>query len=354
MSLGATERDNRMAGFRKAKAEQAFLKMEKYGAAGSGKTFTALLVAEGLARTYNKKIAFVDTEHGTDFYCQPVPERKVHPEAFDFDALYSRSITEIDKTIRTLDPKEYGILVVDSFTHIWEAAKAAYTGKRTRQGGIPLQAWGSIKAPYKKLIEYCMSVPMHFILCARESNLFETDEETGELKAVGTKPEVEGKTSYEPHIVINMKGVRKPDGTFYQQAFIEKDRTGMLMGKTLIDPNFDTLAKPLLKLLGTKQAVIPSEEDVAKQDSESLLKADAERTTWSARVSRELVLLMKLCKSQEALEDVAKAITADMKKKMVTSDVNLLRDTFGKESLRIKGIEAGEASADADECQEGD
>ena len=189
-----------MSGFRKAKAEQAFLKMEMYGAAGSGKTFTSLLVAEGLANTYGKRVAFVDTEHGTDFYCQEVPERRVHPASFDFDTVYSRSITEIDREIRSLKPTEYSVLIVDSFTHLWEAAKAAYGGKRTKQGGIPLQAWGSIKAPYKRLLEYCMSAPMHFILCARESNVFETNDETGELKMVGTRPEAEGKTSYEPHI----------------------------------------------------------------------------------------------------------------------------------------------------------
>ena len=38
-----------MAGFRKAKAEQAALKLGIYGPPGSGKTFTALLLAEGLA-----------------------------------------------------------------------------------------------------------------------------------------------------------------------------------------------------------------------------------------------------------------------------------------------------------------
>ena len=43
-----------MAGFRKAKAEQAALKIGFYGAQGSGKTFTALLIAEGLAQRKNR------------------------------------------------------------------------------------------------------------------------------------------------------------------------------------------------------------------------------------------------------------------------------------------------------------
>ena len=39
-----------MSGFRKAKAEQAALKIAMYGPPGSGKTFTTLLLAEGLAK----------------------------------------------------------------------------------------------------------------------------------------------------------------------------------------------------------------------------------------------------------------------------------------------------------------
>jgi pantothenate kinase-related protein Tda10 len=59
-----------MAGFRKAKAEQAALKIGIYGPPGSGKTFTSLLIAEGLGKISGKRVAYVDTERGTDFYAQ--------------------------------------------------------------------------------------------------------------------------------------------------------------------------------------------------------------------------------------------------------------------------------------------
>ena len=89
-----------MAGFRKAKAEQAALKIGLYGPPGSGKSFTSLLLAEGLVKNTGKRIAFVDTERGTDFYCQAVAQRAIHPEAFDFDAIYTRSITEVTSAIQ--------------------------------------------------------------------------------------------------------------------------------------------------------------------------------------------------------------------------------------------------------------
>jgi ABC-type sulfate/molybdate transport systems ATPase subunit len=68
-----------MTAFQKPQALKAALKMALYGPAGSGKTFTSLRIAEGLAAHTGKRIAFVDTEHGTAFYGQAVPQRRVHP-----------------------------------------------------------------------------------------------------------------------------------------------------------------------------------------------------------------------------------------------------------------------------------
>ena len=50
----------------------------------------------------DKKYRF-DTEQGTAFYAQNVPQRSVHPQAFDFDVLHSRSITEVVAAVRAID-----------------------------------------------------------------------------------------------------------------------------------------------------------------------------------------------------------------------------------------------------------
>jgi len=197
-----------MAGFRKAKAEQAALKMGIYGPPGAGKTFTSLLLAEGLAAASKKRVAYVDTEHGTDFYCKEVPTRAVHPNAFDFDAIYTRSLTEVSSAVKGLDAAQYGVVIIDSITHLWEAARAAYDGNQTRAGTIPMHAWGKIKKPYKDLMAYLLSSPMHVIICGRQGTEYATDEETDELKAVGLKMKAEGETAYEPHILIRMESVK--------------------------------------------------------------------------------------------------------------------------------------------------
>ncbi len=77
-----------MGKFVKAKSEQAFFKVALYGKTGSGKTLTSCSGPKGWRRE-GKRVAFVDTERGSEFYSIEIPERTVHPKAFDFDRLIS-------------------------------------------------------------------------------------------------------------------------------------------------------------------------------------------------------------------------------------------------------------------------
>jgi hypothetical protein len=162
-----------MGKFQKAISEQAYAKVALYGKTGSGKTLTSLLWAEGLAARDGKRVAFIDTERGSEFYAIDIPERTVHPKAFDFDRLITRSLMETLEAVESLDPKIHGVLVIDSITHLWEAARAAYNGKLLPNGGIPIQAWQQIKKPYKRLMSIFLDGSFHAILCGREGVVME-------------------------------------------------------------------------------------------------------------------------------------------------------------------------------------
>lgn len=319
-----------MAGFRKAKAEQAALKIGMYGPPGSGKTFTSLLIAEGLGIASGKRVAYVDTERGTDFYCKDVPSRAVHPQAFDFDALYTRSLTEVLASVKSLKPEEYGVIVLDSVTHLWEAAIAAYGGNQTRAGTIPMHAWGKIKRPYKELMSTLLSSPMHVVICGRQGTEYATDEETEELKAVGLKMKAEGETAYEPHILIRMEAI-KPKKTHELAtivAYAEKDRTGVLAGRSFMNPTYESMIKQLLPLLGDTQARIASSDETAAADAERISDEEKERVTNSAKLLAEFKAKITLAETAAALKEIGKSITPQVKAKMVTSDVTDLRDAY--------------------------
>jgi len=327
-----------MAGFRKAKAEQAALKMGIYGPPGSGKTFTSLLLAEGLSKITGKRVAYIDTEHGTDFYCQAVPTRAVHPEAFDFDALYTRSITEVLKSVRELPQEQYGVVILDSVTHLWEAAMAAYGGKLTSIGTIPMHAWGKIKKPYKELMAALLSSTMHVIICGRQKTMYAEDEETEELKAIGVTMRAEGETPYEPHILIRMEAIRPKRTNEVAQiiAYAEKDRTGVLSGRSFVNPTFDSLCKPLLGLLGKDQAQVGTIDETAAQDAEALSQAESTKATDSAALLLEVSSKIGLAKDGKSLKAVGAEITPQLKARMLPADVSTLRERYQEREQAVK------------------
>lgn len=326
-----------MAGFRKAKSEQAAIKAGIFGPAGSGKTFTALLLAEGLARLEQKKAAYWDTEHGTDFYAQPVPNRPFHPEAFEFDAIYTRSLAEGNRDVFALDPREYGVVVIDSMTHLWETAVNSYTGSRSG-GKIPFHAWGNIKKPYKALMQWMINTTMHVFILGRQANEWGQDDETGETVSTGVKMKAEGETAYEPHLLLRMEGVKpfRADGkTVSKNAvaiptmYVIKDRTGVLHGQQIEYPTFDKVLAPLLPLLGKVQAQVQSDEDAAAIDAEANRIADHERTLKSDELKRKYLARFELASGKPAeVQIIARELTPAAKKALTTADLAAVRDAY--------------------------
>ncbi len=336
-----------MAGFRKARAEQAALKMSMYGAQGTGKTLTALLVAEGLARVSATRIAYVDTEHGTDFYSIVNPARAVHPEAFDFDALYTRSLTDVLAEVKKLRPAEHGVIVLDSITHLWDAAMAAYSGGKTRAGTIPIHAWSKIKAPYKDLMHHLINSPQHVLILGRQRVLYEEDEISGESKAAGVGMRAEGETQYEPHICLRMESLRPRSqkgailkhGTAVIAAFAEKDRTGTLQGKLIEWPNFEKIAGPLLGLLGQTQAVMQSDAEVAARDSDVIEASERERAVRSRELLRTHGARLELASTLAEVKLIGKEITPELKREMINEDLAKLRSWYLGAETRVSGAD---------------
>lgn len=311
--------------FAKAKPMQAFLKIGFYGPQGSGKTFTTLLIAEGLAQECGKRIAFVDTERGTDFYATGIDDRKIHPGAFDFDALYTRSLSDVLEAVRSIDFDKYGVLVLDSISHLWDAAIEAYEGKMVGKTGdkIPMQAWGSIKRPYKQLIRYLLDCPAHVFILGRQKNIFENDGDN--FKKVGVAMRAEGETEYEPHICIRMeKSADRSKSDVI--AIVEKDRTGILQGDAIVNPNFNTF-KPLLPYLGSEQAMSEDPDEVSARDSE-LLDETSKAADKEAKSQERFARLHAELAGATALEQLSEAGKAIKKEKRYMLDRHV-------ESLRM-------------------
>src|SRR5262245_23418069 len=102
--------------FVKATKTQAKLRMALYGPAGSGKTWTALALAIGLAK--GGKIALLDTEHTSAVK---------YADKFDFDTLALESFhpQKYMDAIQAAEQAGYAVLVIDSLSHAWSGKDGA-------------------------------------------------------------------------------------------------------------------------------------------------------------------------------------------------------------------------------------
>lgn len=328
--------------FQKAKPQQARLKMSIYGAPGSGKTFSTLLFAEGLARHRGKRIAYVDTERGTDFYAQSVSARPVHPDAFDFDAIYTKSLSDVLAAVKSLDVATHGVIVIDSMSHLWDAAIAAYEGKKTKIDTIPMQAWGQIKRPYKELVSFLIGSPFDVFILGRQKNVFEDDADD-KMRKVGVAMRAEGETAYEPHLCARMD-LRRDGESSFPVMFVEKDRTGVLQGRTFAKPDFQTIA-PLLPLLGDVQASAEDEDERIARDGELLSQGEdkaAKKAEKSAGFLAQFTAAIASCTDVQALG----AVAADIKKQkryILDEHANALRVHYESARNRLTLNAAPEA-----------
>ncbi len=300
--------------FQKAQPQQARLKVSIYGPPGSGKTFTALLMAEGLAAQRGKRIAYVDTEHGTDFYAMNVPERPVHPSKFDIDTIYTKSISKILDEVMAIDQSVHGVVVIDSISHVWESAMEAYEGRKTSSDGIPMHAWGAIKKPYKTLINFLIGSQLDVFILGRQKNIFGKDDR-GELVKTGVTMKAEGETAYEPHICLRMESeIHATDRMKSRPViYVEKDRTGILQGQTIYWPNFSTV-EPILPLLGDVQASVEDEDERIAADAEGMERMSSDKAKSKEDKSAKLYADFA-AKISNATDQVGLgAIVGDMKK----------------------------------------
>ncbi len=331
-----------MASFQKPQSLKAALKLGVYGPAGSGKTFTSLLIAEGLAQHTGKRVAYCDTEFGTAFYGQEVPQRAIHPQAFDFDVLHTKSITEVLAALKSLDQSRHGVIVIDSITHLWDACRNAYTGRQTKIGSIPMHAWTLIKKPYKQLLHFLLTSPLHVVICGRQGIDYGEDESSGELKSLGFRMRAEGETAYEPDVLLRLESHRPAKNKpAYPVAHVEKDRTGVLAGQTISWPDFDKVAKPLLPLLGLTQAVAPTDDEVGQQDAEAILRQETLRLQQSADLASTYALRFKEAETVAILERLGKELTPQVKSLLAPVDLARVRIAYTKRLGQLKGDGAG-------------
>jgi hypothetical protein len=152
---------------RPAKRENVWLLLGLAGGTGSGKTWSAMAIAEGLAAG---KFAVIDTENGRASH---------YADDFQFDVVdLTAPFTpqRYQDAIAACVAAGHKIIVVDSMSHEWEGVGGLLEQHETEMGGNQnknLSAWIKPKMSHRRFVTYLLQVPAHIILCFRAAERVE-------------------------------------------------------------------------------------------------------------------------------------------------------------------------------------
>jgi len=199
---------------RKSSKRQAKIKLALAGCAGSGKTFSSLLLAYGMTNDWSK-IAIIDTENGSaDLYA--------HLGNYNVLNLTSAYTPEsYIKAIEICEDAGMEVLIIDSISHCWEYLLELHS----QMQGNSFTNWGKITPRQNAFVQKILSSNCHIISTLRTKQDYVLNEKNGKLvpEKVGLKTVMRDGIDYEFTIVLDV------DMKHFAKA--SKDRTGLFMDK---------------------------------------------------------------------------------------------------------------------------
>lgn len=232
--------------FKKATRQNATIKLAITGTSGSGKTYSALLIAKGLGG----KTALLDTEYGS---------ASLYADKFDFDTW-----DELDpsgfppeyfiRVIKAAEEAGYQNLIIDSLTHEWSGRGGCLelvdALSRSRYKGNSYVAWGEITPRHNKLIEAIVGAKINIIatMRAKSEYVLNKDERTGKStpQKVGLGSVQRDGTDYEFTIMFELDRDS-------HLASVGKDRTGLFTDPRVIT---EDTGRTIAQWLNSSQPVV--------------------------------------------------------------------------------------------------
>ncbi len=319
-----------------AKNTMAYLKMGIFGDTGSGKTWTAHLVALGLHKYIKTKrpVAFFDTETGSSFIKPSFDKAGI--ELFTFQG---NSLVDLTAIIKEAE-QACSILIIDSITHVWEEYTDSYL-KRSKQKFIELWDWKPIKAKWREeLTGPFVNSKLHIIMCGRESGIYQEVEveKGGKVKTqsvrVGDKMKAESEVGYEPSLLCQMEKVYiKEGGNYVRRCNVIKERFNVIDSQQFDNPTFNDFL-PHIQLLN-----IGGEHEGVDTSRTSVDLFDEPNNTWDERRRKVEIVLEKI--KAKLIEADLDGTSAPAKK----ARVGFMKEFFGTtawtevESMKLEELQ---------------
>lgn len=227
----------------KAKKILKPLKGFLYGPTFSGKTYSALMLANGFVQSIRncteeeayKHILLIDTEYGRGALYNKLGEYNyvevTAPYNTDILVSYINQINDMD---------EIDVVVIDSMTHFWTKKGGILDQKAEadKQGGNSYTNWLAFTTKFNEAIDTLMASPKHVLITARaksDTALVENAKGKMEPRTYGLKPEIRDGFEYECDFTFNI------DKSFHD-IIVEKGIPGM-------DPSYAAATPDLGKII---------------------------------------------------------------------------------------------------------
>lgn len=157
--------------FRKAERKNLFLLLGVCGGTGSGKTFSALRIASGIAGKH--KFIGIDTENGRmEHYADSFPNLFVGQISAPFRPdKYRQAIISASEHLASQGiPEQSRCVIVDSGSHEWYGDGGCLDWHDEIMGGDQrknLSAWIEPKMSHKRMMTALTQIPCHVVICLR-------------------------------------------------------------------------------------------------------------------------------------------------------------------------------------------
>lgn len=200
---------------RQSERKKAKIKMALQGSAGSGKTMSALLLANGLTNGNYSKVAVIDSENGSaDLYA--------HLGQYNVLTLKPPFTPEnYIKAIEVCEKAGMEVIIIDSISHNWEYLLEYHSSL----AGNSFTNWAKIKPLEKSFIDKILQCDAHIIATMRTKQDYVLNQKDGKFipVKVGLKAVQRDGIDFEFTLVF--------DVDIKHFAVSSKDRTGLFMGK---------------------------------------------------------------------------------------------------------------------------
>ena len=302
-----------MAGFKKAVREQVWIKVLLSGASGSGKSYSALKLATGIAKKCGGEIAYIGTEGSRDKY---------YSNEFSYDLLQLEDPYTVDKYMQAIDMAVeggYKVLIIDSMSHEWKWLNDTHD----KMPGNSFTNWGKLKPKHRLFMDKVLNSPIHIIATARGKDDWVLEDKNGKQvpKKVGMGQQQDKDIAYEYTVSLMIE-----QDTHIASA--DKDNTHLFDGRYEVLSEKD--GERLYDWANTGDIPAPTKETVKYATAES--DASSEDIT---SIKKEII---QLCTSLGGTKN--EELMATLKAYVSNGNPNAIKDAAkAKECLeKIKAI----------------